>query len=456
MAITDNIDQKILRAKQSGYSDDQIYDFLKSKGMNPDQILNVASEPVKPDKSLLQKTGEFLGLGGLAKGGSQAIFFKTKEGKQLFSDLEQGKITEEEFKYVIGGDIATPKEVFGSAAQTGLSLATLGGAGTAGKLLPRIIKGTGLGTGFATAGALEEGRLPTGGELVTGGVLGGGIPVAGAGMSKLKALFTEQLPKRLIQSALGQKKSELLGGKDISEFVLKNKTIGTTGSLLNNAQSAVKKLGQEIQGNLERAPKTARILKNEILSDVASKVNQEGGAITSKEISKIINNLAPQVKGILNRQSLSLTEANRLRQALDKTLGDRGFLVSQLPFNKEILRAFDGVLRDRVKTLAPTGTRELFSELSKEITLRNALLERSATQAKNQIVNVFDLLLAGGGFLGAGAAGSFGAFAVKKGVQSTLGKTAGAKVLTKLGQVPLPQAGKQAIKLGILRGFTNQ
>ena len=42
---------------------------------------------------------------------------------------------------------------------------------------------------------------------------------------------------------------------------------------------------------------------------------------------------------------MSLSNANNLRKSIDKTLGDRGFLTSQVPFNKDVLRRFTNILR---------------------------------------------------------------------------------------------------------------
>jgi len=176
-------------------------------------------------------------------------------------------------------------------------------------------------------------------------------------------------------------------------------------------------------------------LKNELLSGVVSEINSVGGATNTKDIAKIINNLAPQALGLLKKESLSLSEANKLRSLLDKTLGDRAFLVNQLPFNKDVLRTFANITREKVKTLAPEGTRGLFSELSKEITLRNALQDKYAGKARNEVINAFDVMIAGGGFLGGGVVAGLGAFGAKKVAQSAIGKTTTAVALSNLGNL---------------------
>lgn len=394
---------------------------------------------------VLKGISDLVGTTGLAKGIAQGIFLKfTPEGKNLLGLVSQGQLKQEDVEKVIG-KTATTKEILGSAVQTATTIATAGiGAakapGVIGKVAETGVKLGGLSALSSGAQAFGEGKSPeeiAKATAISGGVgavLGGGATLIGKGIGGLGNAITEALPKRLVQSAIGQSKKELMAGKDISEFFLEKGRIGTAEQLIKESQDAVHDLGGQITNLLKSAPKTARILKNEVSSVVAGKINKEGGKIVSKEINDIVGQLAPQAKGLLTKQSLSLPEANQLRQALDKTLGDRGFLTSQLPFNKEVLRSFTNALREKVKTLAPKGNREVFTELSKEITLRDSLIGKYSGQAKNQVVNAFDLILAGGGFLGGGTAGAVASFAIKKALQSAVGKTTLARSLNLLGE----------------------
>lgn len=410
-------------------------------------------------KGITDLLGSVTGTTGLAKGITQSILYNfTPEGKEVLRLANEGKITSEELDS-IAGSIATPKEIVGSAAQTGLSIATLGGAGMAGKLGTRIAKTAALGAGFGASSAFGKDEDIKGIAKQTGvGALTGGIlPGVGAIFRGVGRHITETLPLRLVRSAVGQSKKALLGGKDISQFVLEKKKIGTARKLVNDSQKQIEQLNGVIQQNFERAPKTVRILTNEVLSSVRKEVNTEGGDISEKEIRNILSSLAPQVRGILKRNSLSLTEANRLRQALDKTLGDRGFLVSQLPFNKDILRMFDNTLREKVKTLAPAGTRELFNELSKEITLRNALVEKIAQTSKNQILSLGDIIGISIGGLAGGLPGGIIGIAGRRIAESTIGKTATAQGLKTFGQgiAPVSKRITPLVRAGIL-GLPNQ
>jgi hypothetical protein len=390
-------------------------------------VVNTPKAPRKVESLLsghpvLKNIVGFIGAEKLGTGIAQAIFLRfTPEGKELLKRVEKGQIKEDEMNRVLGG-IVTPKQVAGSASQLGLNIATAGGAGIGGKLAPRIGKGAALGAGFGVSGAVQDDRdVKTG--AIAGGVFGAGLPIAGEGVRRLLGQITEQLPRRLFQSAIGQPKKELVAGKDISEYALKTRKIGTSDKLIADAERAVVNLSSQVQKNFDISPKTVRVLNNEIFSEIVQKVNSEGGRASAPELRKVITSLAPQSKGLLGKSSFSLSEANRLRQSLDKTLGDRAFLTSQLPYNKSVLLSYTNALREKIKTLAPEGTRDLFSELSKEITLRNALIQNYAGKSRVKPITVFDLFIAGGGFAGGGLPGAAGSVALKKGLESAVVQT---------------------------------
>lgn len=376
--------------------------------------------------------------------------------------LGLAKQTSGEAQTLSGENIAsipTNKEVIGSAVQTGLSLATLGGLGTGGGLGAQVLKGSAIGGGFGAAGALEANRTPTLGDIGTGAAVGGAIPLVGAGLSKLGSYLTETLPKRFVQSTL---KPE----KDITEFVLKNKKIGTVPNMLNTSKEAVKTLSGQIDGELASAAyKNIAINKNSLLKSVAQSYGQTGGGgtLSSKEIAKIIQGVAPQAKGLLSREQLTVADANRLRKIIDKTLGSKFFLATQAPFKKEVLGTFNDFLRETVKSQAPS-TRPIFDELSKEITFRNAVMGLSKRLEKQKVIGFGDLVYSGLGSIGGGLAGGLpggiagglAAESAKKIIQAPQTNLVAAKAFTKLGQIPIPQIAKQFTKLGALRATTSQ
>lgn len=370
---------------------------------------------------ILKGIADFVGVKGLAKGMAQGIFLKfTPEGKNLLNLVSQGQLKQEDVEKVIGKTAET-SEILGSAAKTALTVGTLGGAGLAGGLARRVVTTAGLGAGFGVAEAIEAGRpeeIPK--TALTGAAIGAGISGVGAGLRAVGRGITEFLPTRLVRSVVKQPKKELLAGKDIAPFVLAKRKIGTAGKLIQESELQISTLGQKINQNLgDKTLTKVSIARNEIVNNVVNQLNQTGAEITENEVLGTINQLAPQVKGLISKTSFTPLEANKLRQALDKTLGDRGFLTGQLPFNKLILRTFDNNLREKIKTVAPEGTRELFSELSKEITLRNALLDTTTAQTRNQVISFGDLIGGGlGGLFGGGALGVAAGIATRRAIQA--------------------------------------
>lgn len=272
-------------------------------------------------------------------------------------------------------------------------------------------------TGVEVAGrtAIQTGEV--GEEAIVAGVA---TPVLGGVLTKTGEAVFQALPKRLVQKAIGQSKKELLAGKDVSQFALDKKKFGTAKSILADSEKEVVRLSEDIVNRLKTVPVTkSKVSVRKIANDVAGDINAAGGEISTEEVRQIINRLAPQAKSLLSKPTMSIQSANKLRQSIDKTLGDRGFLTSQLPFNKDVLRSFTNTLRNEVKDKAPKGTRELFDELSSEIRLRNSLLENVTKDQVNNSFGLTDFLTFGSVGATGGLIPGVAAVGGKKAVQST-------------------------------------
>jgi hypothetical protein len=157
------------------------------------------------------------------------------------------------------------------------------------------------------------------------------------------------------------------------------------------------------------------------------------------DVKLIIEKLAPQTKQLLGKTSLTLEEANKLRQLTDRTLGDRAFLGGQLSSDKIVLKKFADFLRETVKSKAPEGTRELFKELSNEIQFSDGLLNKIAQKQGNQVLSFGDFIGGGlGGVFGGGIPGVVAGVATRRAIESVPFKITSAKLinaLTKAGPV---------------------
>lgn len=356
-------------------------------------------------------------------------------------NLKPGSLTEATTPYQKVGKFVTDAAQFvlpgTAAAKVGRGLGAARAAKGAGRLsqfgariAPQIASDVAVGA--TQAGSPVEG-VKTG--VTSLGVMGAGSLIKKASKPITKPIidFIENtLPKSLAKTAIGQSKKEILAGKDISEFVLSKKSIGTANQLIRRSTQAVTDLDSQILSRLKSVPVIqGKITNKNVIQTVVKEMNEAGAELTEDEVKKIITKLAPQSKRLFNKPSMGVFTANNLRRSIDKTLGDRAFLGSQLPFNKEVLKKFNSTLREQVKTKAPEGTRELFEDLSKEITLRDALLNRYGGR-NFSVVQLRDLLgaLAGLGTGGVGAAGF--AVAANRAAQSPFTLLGTAKTLRAL------------------------
>lgn len=338
---------------------------------------------------------------------------------------------------VLATEPSIPQQI---AAYTAAGASALGtaGVGTGGGLLANALRSAGIGAaiggGTAAADGGDAGKVATG--VGVGAAVGGATSLAATGVDAI-ANGIRALPQRLIRSATNQTKNELLAGKDISKYVIENRKVGTADQLIKGSQTAIdeadKFIGEALAGET-----TKTVPVQDIIRDITTSINSSGGEIDEAGVRTILSSLAPQVQKTLGKETLTLSEANQLRSQLDRTLGNRAFINAQLPYNKGILMDFTNAVREQVKGLAPEGTRQAFTTLSKEIQLRDLLLKKAAGSSRNQVIGLGDLISGGiGGSLG-GLPGIVGGAAVKRAAESTLTKTAGAIAIHNLDQTLSP------------------
>lgn len=386
-----------------------------------------------PQKDLLEKTGEVVNKIFPGKKLGEAIGTSVASiGRSLAGDTQGAKD-------IIDTQVS-PKEVAGDLANIVATTASTAGAGLSGGLIKKALSSAVAGAGmFGGQAASEDESVKEIAKSAAKGAATGAV-TSGA-LSTAEKLFSQArfIPERLIRSATGQSKKEILAGKDISKFVLENKKVGTANKLIRDSQQNQEKLNQLINNNLKSVPITkTKITISSILDDIVKDVNAQGGAISRAEAKEIVERLAPQAKGLLAKPSMSLVNANKLRQSIDRTLGDKGFLTAELPFNKDILRSFTNTLRESVKSKAPQGTRAAFNSLSNEIRLSNALTNKVAQGSRNQIISFGDLFLGVPGAVAGGLPGALAGAATRRVVQSTPFLTGSAVAIDSLDRTLSP------------------
>ena len=335
----------------------------------------------------------------------------------------------------------SPLQVGADIASGALTVAGFRGLGTTGTLGQRILKMAGMGAGLSGAETIKEGGDTK--EILKsaafGGAVGAVIPMAGATLRAVGRQI-EQLPARFVNSALSRNKAQVLQDiskdkvDDFAKYVLKSKPIGTANKLANESINNIDDLSNKINTALSSATRQTgskiTIGRNNLLDTITKLPEAEGALLKRNDIKGIIEKLAPQTKKLLQKESLTITESNQLRQLVDKTLGDRAFLGSQLSSDKIILKSFANTLREQVKSKAPEGTRALFAELSNEIRFRDGLLNKIAQRAGNQVLSFGDFIGGGlGGMFGGGIPGAVAGVATRRAIESVPFKLSAAKLI---------------------------
>jgi hypothetical protein len=428
----DNIVLK-LHEKKASSGDVQIIvnDFIKK--YNNENV----QQPTQKT-GLLQKTSNVLGT----------IFGGEKIGEAIGTKIAQMTVPEDQKQFVPAGP--KPIEVAGDVAGIGLTVAGLKGVGTAGKFVPRLLKSIGLGAGISGAETVSEGGSISdiAKSATAGGVVGGALPIIGAGLNSVGKQI-DTLPARFVNSALNRNKAQVLKDiatdktDDLAKFVIEKKPIGTATQLLsesqNNIQALNNKIGNSLSSAIDKTGNKVSIGVNDFLDEVTKIPEAQGALLNRNDVKLIIEKLAPQTKQLLGKTSLTLEEANKLRQLTDRTLGDRAFLGGQLSSDKIVLKKFADFLRETVKSKAPEGTRELFKELSNEIQFSDGLLNKIAQKQGNQVLSFGDFIGGGlGGVFGGGIPGVVAGVATRRAIESVPFKITSAKLinaLTKAGPV---------------------
>lgn len=384
-------------------------DYIKKFGVEPPVPSSRASfakeETPEQPKSFLEK------ITGFAERYIPGAKFGEALGSSLFG-IGQAIKERRPSALLEATQTTKPKEVIGDIAQS-IALPASLAVGGVGGIARRAITGGGIGATIVGGSEAAKGGGPEQirKSAMIGGITGGSLPLLGKGLRTIGDQI-DNLPSRFVESALGRTKAQVLadskrGGQSLARYVLDSKPIGTAETMLRNSDDAVSNIGDKIQSLLSssvtKAGNLIRIGRDNFLDEISMLPEAKGALMRRADVRNVIEKLAPQSKELMQKSSWTLSEANQLRQLVDKTLGDRGFLSSQLSADKLILKKFANSLRESIKSRAPKNVRGLFSELSKEIQLRDALSAKIAQRAGNQVLSFGD-------FIGGGLGGVFAVF----------------------------------------------
>lgn len=399
----------------------------------------------KPEPSFVEKTADFLGMGGLAKGIRQAAFLNfDPSGKDLVKRLRDGSLTQEEFDYAIGG-LASPKEVIGSAAQTGLNIATAGmGVSKAPTALGRIAGNTArsaaIGGGLSAGSALErDGSLE---DVVSsaakGAAVSGVVGFGVGGLGELGKFLTSQTAREsLVNRGLAIPKKVVEKGKSPAGRFLNEGTGLTKRGILAEAEKTISEVEAKIGAKL--ASKTGTAGTAGVIQDIRKSLGSYyEGALGGEDIERIIGSLP--IDSLRKNQELTFIQLNKLRQIIDnKFLGNGKWLNTTTSENVTALKAASNAIRTLVKS-GDQELQDLFSRYADAITTKTSL---SSDLAKpHMLTMLLELLgsglygtIAGGGINPESAAKSAAAFAAMRGLSSTPAKILTARTLGKVAEL---------------------
>lgn len=333
----------------------------------------------------------------------------------------------------VAADVAQGALLVGSGMPEGTATSVFGKAipalSTPVGMVGRVAQNTALGAGFGLTGALATGgNIKSQTEL--GAVIGGAAGVGG----ELAAKAFTSLPDWLTKRALP--KLEQQGTIDYAAANAKGFTIK---SMVANSEKAMASYERQVDGIIKH-PIYADVTigGDEIMAGVMKafpRSEYELGAVM-KKMKTLVPAEASTISRLESGATLTLDEANTLRQALDKV----SYKVSvfdppEVRAGKELAAAVGDAIRTQVQTKAPE-TKPIFAKWSKEITLSKAL-KSAAKKDSGKHWSISDLVFLVGGHSAGGIPGALAAEATKKALQSPANKLNAAKILRKTAPLGL-------------------
>lgn len=282
------------------------------------------------------------------------------------------------------------------------------GAGTIGELGDMADIGK-LAYGGSTEAAIKA--ASESGQLGTAAKVGQAISNVGEAINpfevtgKLASVLTKPitdyittLPDKLYDSALGTTQKMLIKGKSPSSFLADQGIWGSLKSIYNQVQTGMDNTKEIIDAKLAATP--GEINTADIITKAKEFItNKFQGAYTPEEIDTAFGRLP--IADLVNNKTLSFSDANSLRQTLDKIIGSPYFLSDAAPaLSKDALNSVSRTLSNAVKD--GTDTAPEFKAMSKYIETMK-LLDKKLAQATRMTgkIPLKEIALGGvGGFVG--------------------------------------------------------
>lgn len=250
-----------------------------------------------------------------------------------------------------------------------------------GSMATKATTGMSLGTRMLAQGAVSSGvQAAQTGDIgkdeavagVTSALMVPAFDVLSKGFTSLSKHFPEWLVRPLLKQAPGAK----LQGKDAAKYLVESGKIGTVDSLIRQSDDAMRGLNTQIDDLIAQGVgKGVTVSRKDIVGQIVNQINDAGGAIDETQLLSTIDTLAPQARGLLSKEVLTIKEANQLRKLLDSTLGDKAFIAKELTFNKQILMDFTNALREGVKRGFDNADEAVAGQIGRQVTSAKQVLD---------------------------------------------------------------------------------
>ena len=382
----------IQAAKSKGFSENQISNLLQSKGLDPNKQLQEIAAP--GSINFIDRLKASFGTPTERARGGQLETQSGLRGKLDIGDLADiGGAVPSFLGYLGGGALGSA----GGPAGTIVGGAAGAAAGEAAR--QGIGKLLGVQKDATLGGSLKEIGIEGGTALAAGGIAAGANALAKMAFQKLPTRLTTHILKDSRAANAFLEKGEIkLGGMD---------------AYLDGTNKAIRELSGQIDSRLVQSGVSESITGKELVKAV--KAAFPDSRITASKIENYLLKVSPEKQKVIEKlfdKGLSLTQANSLRSTLDRSLKSFYKQIfsgnTNQAFVKDVTNGVTRSISEMVKVKSKDeAVRGLFEELSKELTIRNAIRPAIQRYEKSAVVGVSDLIGAGvgsafGGPVGAG------------------------------------------------------
>jgi len=421
-----DLQQRIQKAKQLGYSDEEINARLQQRGLLNDgaqQSPNTSTEPSFADlpgnilpsaqknlgtifSAITNPLGTAANLGGLGMGAVEKII-PGKQDEEKYVDSLIGF-----YKDRYGGAKNLKKTIIEDPTGFLLDLSTvLGGGGALLKGAGNVSKISALERAGETASTLSKITDPL------------QIPGKAAGMTGIPAKvgeLTKDLPanvldRYVVPAEKGMRENEVLKKiiKDVPRLgdkIASNTKIPITPSrLIKLAQSNIDSLGPKIEKIID-INKDTQIHLDELLAPFDELRSQFGNSLEGNELTNEIDRITKKISGRADKRGyISVEKIYEMKKNQDKITGkyyQTGKALSEIAPTTAIKMASTNYLRDALNNFVP-GLSDINEKYSLWRSARDAAVP-VATKGMNYKLSMSDLFFGGAGFKLGGIPGAIG------------------------------------------------